>query len=80
VRQQGVPKAALTLTTEFSGLWTRPGVRDEDVIVYLGPDCHLVQYPLCKGEPMDQDLTKGAGACRWLWQTCSLVESGLMGS
>ena len=22
----------------------------EDVIVYLGPDCHLVQYPLRKGE------------------------------
>jgi 2-polyprenyl-6-methoxyphenol hydroxylase and related FAD-dependent oxidoreductases len=27
-----------------------PGGDLEDVIVYLGPDCHLVQYPLRKGE------------------------------
>ncbi|HKU29916.1 MAG TPA: FAD-dependent oxidoreductase [Arthrobacter sp.] len=27
-----------------------PAADLEDVIVYLGPDCHLVQYPLRKGE------------------------------
>lgn len=27
-----------------------PATDLEDVIVYLGPDCHLVQYPLRKGE------------------------------
>ncbi|MHC6219868.1 FAD-dependent oxidoreductase [Arthrobacter sp. MMS24-S77] len=27
-----------------------PSADLEDVIVYLGPDCHLVQYPLRKGE------------------------------
>ncbi|WP_423183923.1 FAD-dependent oxidoreductase [Arthrobacter sp. NyZ413] len=37
-------RGTVTITAET------PAADLEDVIVYLGPDCHLVQYPLRKGE------------------------------
>lgn len=31
-----------------------PRIAPEDLVVYMGPDCHLVQYPLRRGEMFNQ--------------------------
>jgi 2-polyprenyl-6-methoxyphenol hydroxylase-like FAD-dependent oxidoreductase len=47
---QPVPSAYVAYRGTVQVTEDTPKADLEDVIVYLGPDCHLVQYPLRKGE------------------------------
>ncbi|HET6270895.1 MAG TPA: FAD-dependent oxidoreductase [Arthrobacter sp.] len=45
-----VPSAFVAYRGTVPVTESTPTAHLEDVVVYLGPDCHLVQYPLRKGE------------------------------